>query len=96
MSGLTSVIEDPIKRGNEAITTAATRQLNLKAMKKAVAVRAVFWTIVDRRSARALLTNVASAANIEVKYPVLFSSKSNHPISLVRIAANLKEGAKSQ
>lgn len=64
-------------------------------MKKAVAVRAVFCMIVDRRSARALLTNVASAANIEVRDPVLFSSKSNQPISLVRIAAVYKQGANS-
>lgn len=69
------------------MTTAAIRQLNLKAMTNAVTVSARFCVMVDRRSARALRTNVASAARIDVREPVLFSSKSNHPISLVRIAA---------
>lgn len=83
---LTSVTEAPIRRGREAATTAATRQLNMKAITNAVTVSAKFCTIVDKRSARALLTNVASAAKIDVSEPVLFSSKSNHPTSLERIA----------
>lgn len=84
----TSVIEAPISRGMEATTTAAMRQLNMKAITKAVTVSATFCTIVDRRSARALLTNVASPAKMDVREPVLFSSKSNQPTSLERIAAS--------
>jgi hypothetical protein len=84
---LTSVIEAPISRGREATTTEAMRQLNMKAMTNAVTVSARFCTIVDRRSARALLTKVASAAKIDVSVPVLFSSRSNQPTSLERIAA---------
>lgn len=63
------------------------RQLNMKAITNAVTVSARFCTIVDRRSARALLTKVASAAKIDVSVPVLFSSRSNQPTSLERIAA---------
>lgn len=59
----------------------------MNAITNAVTVSATFCTIVDRRSARALLTNVASAAKIDVSVPVLFSSKSNQPTSLERIAA---------
>jgi len=59
----------------------------MNAITNAVTVSATFCTIVDRRSARALLTNVASAAKIDVSEPVLFSSKSNQPTSLERIAA---------
>lgn len=84
---LTSVMEAPISRGREATTTAAIRQLNVKAITNAVAVSDKFCTIVDRRSARALRTNVAFAARIDVSEPVLFSSKSNHPTSFERIAA---------
>lgn len=84
---LTSAMEAPISKGSEAMTTAAIRQLRIKAMTKAVTVRAMFCTIVDKRSARALLTNVASAAKVEVREPVWFSSKSNHPTSLESIAA---------
>lgn len=80
-------MEAPISKGREAMTTAAIRQLKMKAMTKAVTVSAMFCTIVDKRSARALRTNVASAAKIEVSEPVLFSSKSNHPTSLESIAA---------
>lgn len=79
-------MEAPISKGSEAMTTAAIRQLNTKAITKAVTVSAKFCTIVDKRSARALRTNVASAAKIDVSWPVLFSSKSNHPTSLERIA----------
>ena len=80
-------MEAPIRRGKEAMTTDARRQLNVKAITNAVTVSATFCTIVDKRSARALLTNVASAASFDVNEPVLFSSKSNQPISLERIAA---------
>lgn len=72
------------------MTTAAMRQLNVKAITNAVTVRATFCTIVDRRSARALRTKVASAARLDVNEPVLFSSKSNQPTSLERIAAVYK------
>lgn len=75
-----------MRSGREAATTAAIRQLNMKAITNAVTASAIFCTIVDKRSARALRTNVASAAKIEVSEPVLFSSKSNHPTSLERIA----------
>lgn len=91
---LTSVIEAPISRGREATTTDAMRQLNIKAITNAVAASATFCTIVDRRSARALLTNVASAAKIEVSEPVLFSSKSNQPTSLERMAATRERKTK--
>lgn len=80
-------MEAPISKGREAMTTAAIRQLKIKAMTKAVTVSAMFCTIVDKRSARALRTNVASAAKMEVSEPVLFSSKSNQPTSLESIAA---------
>lgn len=80
-------MEAPISSGREAMTTAAIRQLRVKAITNAVAVSARFCTIVDRRSARALRTNVAFAAKIEVSAPVLFSSKSNQPTSLESIAA---------
>lgn len=83
---LTSAIEAPVRSGSEAMTTIAIRQLRMKAMTNAVTVRAMFCTIVDNRSARALLTNEASAARIEVSKPVLFSSKSNQPTSLESIA----------
>jgi hypothetical protein len=63
------------------------RQLNMKAITNAVTVSATFCTIVDRRSASELLTKVASAAKIDVSLPVLFSSRSNQPTSLERIAA---------
>lgn len=56
------------------MTTAAIRQLNVNAIMNAVTVRATFCTIVDTRSARALRTKVASAANVDVNEPVLFSS----------------------
>lgn len=59
----------------------------MKAITNAVTVSATFCTIVDRRSARELLTKVASAAKIDVNVPVLFSSRSNQPTSLERIAA---------
>lgn len=78
---MTSVIEAPISKGSEAMTTADMRQLNVNAITNAVTVSATFCTIVDRRSARALRTNVASAAKVDVSMPVLFSSKSNQPIS---------------
>lgn len=86
-------MEAPIRRGKEAMITDAIRQLNVKAITNAVTVSATFCTMVERRSASALLTNVASAANFDVKEPVLFSSKSNQPISLERIAAvqNMKQ-----
>lgn len=84
---LTSAIEAPINKGKDAITTNANRQLNVKEITKAVTVRATFCTIVDSRSARALRTSVASAAKADVSDPVLFSSKSNQPISLDRRAA---------
>ncbi|KAM0967631.1 hypothetical protein ACFX2A_016388 [Malus domestica] len=80
-------MEAPISRGREALTTAAIRQLNVKAITKAVTVRERFCTIVDRRSARALRTNVAFAAKVDVSDPVLFSSKSNQPTSFERMAA---------
>ena len=80
-------MEAPISRGREALTTAAIRQLKVKAIAKAVTVSARFCTIVDRRSARALRTNVAFAAKVDVSAPVLFSSKSNQPTSFERIAA---------
>lgn len=63
------------------------RQLNIKAITNAVTMSDKFCTIVERRSARALRTKVASAAKADVSKPVLFSSKSNQPISLERIAA---------
>ena len=81
------MIEAPMRRGRHAITTQVSFQLNMKAMANAVAVRATFCTMVESLSARALLTNVASAASMAVSEPVLFSSKSNHATSLVRIAA---------
>lgn len=84
-------MEAAIRRGKEAMTTDARRQLNVKAITNAVTVRAMFCTMVDRRSASALLTNVASAANFDVNEPVLFSSRSNQPISLERIAAVCKQ-----
>lgn len=76
-----------MSRGKEAATTAAKRQLSIKAMINAVTVRATFCTIIERRSARALRTKVASAAKVDINNPVLFSSKSNQPISLESIAA---------
>lgn len=79
--------------GKVAMTTAAIRQLNVNAITNAVAVSATFCTIVDNRSASALLTNVASAAKLDVNEPVLFSSKSNQPTSLERIAAVQVEDA---
>lgn len=85
---LTSVIEAPMRRGRQAATTAVSFQLNVKAITNAVTVRATFCTIVESLSARALLTNVASAASMAVSDPVLFSSKSNQATSLVRIAAS--------
>ena len=74
-------MEAPISRGKEAMTTAAMCQLNTKAITNAVTVSDKFCTIVDRRSARVLRTKVASAAKVDVNEPVLFSSKSNQPIS---------------
>lgn len=85
---LTSVIEAPTRRGRQAATTDVSFQLNEKAIANAVTVRATFCTMVESLSARALLTNVASAASMAVSEPVLFSSKSNHAISFVRIAAS--------
>lgn len=73
------------------MTTAAIRQLSKNEMTNAVAVSVTFCTIVERRSARALRTSVASVAKIDVKDPVLFSSTSNHPISFFRIAAPNKD-----
>jgi len=84
---LTSVIEAPMRRGRHATTTAVSFQLNVKPITKAVTVRATFCTMVESLSARALLTNVASAASMAVSEPVLFSSLSNHATSLFRIAA---------
>lgn len=81
-------MEAPTSSGKVAIITDARRQLSVNAIPNAVIVSATFCTIVDRRSASALLTNVASAANFDKREPVLFSSKSNHPTSLERIAAN--------
>lgn len=83
----TSVIEAPMRRGRQAATTKVSFQLNVKAITKAVTVRATFCTMVESLSARALLTNVASAASIAVSEPVLCSSLSNHATSFVRIAA---------
>lgn len=83
-------MEAPISRGNVAMTTDVIRQLNVKAIINAVVVSAKFCMIVDRRSASALRTNVASAAKVEVSDPVLFSSESNHPISFESIAAMMK------
>lgn len=80
-------MEAPIIRGKQAMTTADTLQLKEKPITKAVTVSDTFCTIVERRSARVLLTKVASAAKVDVSEPVLFSSKSNQPISLQRIAA---------
>lgn len=74
-------MEAPTSRGRVATTTAAIRQLNVKEITNAVAVSDIFCTIIDKRSARALRTNVALAARIDVSEPVLFSSKSNHPTS---------------
>jgi hypothetical protein len=85
---LTSVMEAPMRRGKQAATTNVSFQLNVKAITKAVRVRATFCTMVESLLARALLTNVASTANIAVNEPVLFSSRSNHATSLVRIAAS--------
>ena len=53
-----------MSKGKVAMMTDAMRQLNVKAITKAVTVSDTFCTIVDRRSASALLTNVASAANL--------------------------------
>lgn len=80
-------MEAPIRRGKVAMITDAKRQLNVNAMTNAVTVSATFCTTVDKRSASALRTNVASAANIDVSEPVLFSSKSNQPTSFESIAA---------
>lgn len=77
----------PISRGKQAMITADTLQLNEKPITNAVTVSDTFCTIVERRSARVLRTKVASAAKVDVSEPVLFSSKSNQPISLQRIAA---------
>ena len=81
------MIEAPMRRGRQAATTAASFQLSVKAITNAVTVSDIFCTIVESLSARALLTNVASAASIAVIEPVLFSSKSNHATSLPRIAS---------
>nr|GMC75668.1 hypothetical protein Iba_scaffold34358CG0050 [Ipomoea batatas] len=83
----TSAMEAPMSRGKVEITTAAIRQHSLNDIRKAVRVRAIFCTIVDRRSASALRTKVASAANFDVSEPVLLSVLSNHPTSLESIAA---------
>lgn len=80
-------MEAPTSRGKDATTTAAMRQLNVKAITHAVTVSATFCTIVESRSERALRTKVASADKADVNEPVLFSSKSNQPISLESIAA---------
>lgn len=85
---LTSAIEAPMSRGKVAMITDAMRQLKIYAIMNAVRVRDTFWMMVDRRSARALLTRVASAASEEASVPLLFSVKSNHPISFRRIAAS--------
>lgn len=77
-----------MRRGRQAATTNVSFQLNVKAMTNAVTVSATFCTMVESLLARALLTNVASAASMAVSEPVLFSSKSNHATSLVRIAAS--------
>lgn len=79
-------MDAPIRRGKVAMITEDMRQLNVKAMTNAVTISATFWTIVDRRSASALRTIVAFADNFEVSEPVLFSSESNQPTSLERIA----------
>ena len=76
-----------MSKGKEAMITDAMRQLKVKAITNAVTVSATFCTIVDSLSARALRTRVASAAKAAVNEPVLFSSKSNQPTSLERIAA---------
>ena len=76
-----------MSKGKEAMITDARRQLKVKAITNAVTVSATFCTIVDSLSARALRTRVASAAKAVVNEPVLFSSKSNRPTSLERIAA---------
>lgn len=68
------------------MTTEDMRQLKVKAMTNAVTISATFCTIVERRSASELRTNVAFAANFDVNEPVLFSSESNQPTSLERIA----------
>lgn len=77
--------------GNTATTTAAIRQLSTKAITNAVTASAVFWTSVDTRSAIALRTSVASVASLDESEPVLFSSLSNHPISLHRMAVEKLE-----
>ena len=79
-------MEAPISRGNVAMITAAMRQLRVNAITNEVTVSATFWTTVDSRSASALRTNVASAANFDTSEPVLFSFISNQPISLDKIA----------
>lgn len=75
-----------MSKGKEAMITDAIRQLKVNAITNAVMVSATFCTIVDSRSAKALRTRVASAAKAAVNEPVLFSSKSNQPTSLERIA----------
>lgn len=84
-------MEAPIIRGKVEIMTSANLQLNIKEITNAVTVSAIFCTIVDRRSASALLTNVASAANFDKREPVAFSSRSNQPISFVSIALKEEE-----
>lgn len=73
------------------MTTNAILQLNINDITNAVNVSAIFCTIVDRRSANALRTSVASAANFDKSDPVEFSSKSNQPISLLSIAEKNKK-----
>lgn len=75
-----------MRRGKVATTTAAIRQLSIKAITNAVTASARLWTTVDIRSAIALRTSVASVANFDVSEPVLFSSLSNQPISFDRMA----------
>lgn len=84
----TSAMEAPTSSGKVAIITDARRQLRVNAIPNAATVSEIFCTIVDKRSASALRTNAASAANFDTREPVLFSSKSNHPTSLPRIATN--------
>lgn len=91
----------PISRGKVASTTDAMRQLSANAITNAVAASAIFCTTVDRRSAIALRTNVASVANFDASDPVLFSSLSNQPISwemiaVIRTGGNLIAKCKSK
>jgi len=80
---------DTQRTGSVAKATSANRQCSKTPMRNATITAALSCINIERRLLKAARTNVASLAKRIDRLSALFSSTSNHPLSLRSMAAML-------